>query len=53
MFFDGFIKPAGGVMLIMLFKILLNIMACLIILRRSRVSHPRVAIWSVVIVWRR
>ena len=28
-------------------------MACLIILRRSRVGHPRVAIKSVVTVWRR
>ena len=28
-------------------------MACLIILRRSRVGHPRVAIRSVVTVWRR
>ena len=27
-------------------------MACLIILRRSRVGHPRVAIRSVLIVWR-
>ena len=40
-------------MLIMLFKMLLNIMVCLIILRRSRVGHPRVAIRNVVIVWRR
>ena len=28
-------------------------MACLIILRRSRVGHPRVAVRSVVTVWRR
>ena len=28
-------------------------MACLMILRRSRVGHPRVAIRSVVAVWRR
>ena len=28
-------------------------MACLIILRRSRVGYPRVAIRSVVTVWRR
>ena len=40
-------------MLIMLFKILLNVVACLIILHRSRVGHTRVAIRSVVIVWRR
>ena len=30
-----------------------NDVACLIILRRSRVGHPRVAIRSVVTVWRR
>ena len=37
-------------MLIVLFNILYNVMACLIILRRSRVGHPRVAIPLVVVV---
>ena len=36
-------------MLIMLFNILKSVTACL---RRSRMSHPRVAIKSVEIVWR-
>ena len=40
-------------MVIMLFKMLYNVMVCLIILRRSRVGHPRVAIRSVVTVWLR
>ena len=31
-------------MLVMLSNILKNVVACLIVLRRSRVSHPRVAI---------
>ena len=35
----------------MLLKNVYNVMACLIILRRSRVGHPRVAIRSVVAVW--
>ena len=33
--FYGFNRPGDGVMLIMLFKMLQNVMACLIILRRS------------------
>ena len=41
-------------MLIMLFNFfIINVMVCLIILRSSRVGRPRVAIRSVVIVWRR
>ena len=40
-------------MLIMLLNFFLNVMACLIILRRSRVGHPRVAVRSVLTVWRR
>ena len=39
-------------MLIMLSSILLNVIVCSIILRRSRVGHPRVAVGSVEIVWR-
>ncbi|KAK2153318.1 hypothetical protein NP493_2329g00000 [Ridgeia piscesae] len=40
-------------MLIMLLHFFFNVMACLMILRRSRVGHPRVATRSVVVVWRR
>ena len=36
----------------MLIFFFFNVMACLIILHRSRVGHPRVAIRCVVTVWR-
>ena len=40
-------------MLIMLFNLFFKVMACLIILLRSRVGHPRVNFRFVVTLWRR